>query len=459
MSRFNSSSYAIQQQIQAATAVNTTLAAPIYGAYWTKGSSPTLTRTNNAVGMNAAAGTDGNFVQNDFDNAEIYREIGPVTDTLGNTFIQIPKFYIRKQDGADFKTWQISKYQYPGFYLPKCFWNYETSQELPYVWVGAYKASLSAGSALQSVSGVFPLINTNIVQMRTYAQANNANGLKGYQQLDIHVVDVLQTLFYIEFATLNTQSIMQGWVNGRYTNTDVATVATTSSNQIVVANATAAYYAVGQPIAIGLTQGGNEVCYGRTITAIATYDANDMAITFDGAPVSVAVGNYLYNVGWKNGFSASVVATSGSISSNTDGLHPCVYRGIESPWGDIWQFVDGVNINAYQPWVCSDANEYASNVFAAPYEQLSYTVANSDGWTEAMGFDGSHQYAALPTVVGGSQTTYYSDYYSQAAGQQVAFVGALWYVGASAGLSFWLLYFGSGSLSVSFGGRLLKKAL
>ncbi len=459
MSRFSSSSYAIQQHIQAATAVNATLSAPIYGAYWTKGSSPTLTRTNNAVGMQAAAGTDGNWVQNDFDNAEIYREIGPVTDALGNTFIQIPKFYIRKQDGAGFKTWQISKFQYPGFYLPKCFWNYETSQELPYVWVGAYKASLSAGNALQSVSGVSPLVDTTIVGMRTYAQANNVNGLRGYQQLDIHVVDVLQTLFYVEFATLDTQSIMQGWVGGRFTNTDVATFATTSSNEIIVANATAAYYAVGQPIGIGTSQGGNEVCYGRMIAAIATYDANDMAITFDGAPVSVAVGNYLYNVGWQNGFSASIVATSGSIVSNTDGLHPCVYRGIESPWGDVWQFVDGLNVNAYQPWTCGDADQYASNVFASPYEQLSYVVTNADGWVEAMGHDGAHPYAELPTTVGGSQTTYYSDYYFAAAGQQIALVGAVWYGGAPAGLSYWNLYDGSGDSNGTVGGRLLKKPL
>lgn len=459
MSRFNSSSFALQKQIQTATAVNTTLSAPIYGAYWTKGSSPTLTRTNNAVGMTANAGTDGNWVQNDFDNAEIYREIGPVTDSLGNTFIQIPKFYIRKQDGVGFKTWQISKYQYPGFYLPKCFWDYSKNQELPYIWVGAYKASLSAGNLLQSISGVSPLVNTNIVQMRTYAMANNTGSLKGYQQLDIHVVDVLQTLFYVEFATLNSQSVMAGWTNGRNSASDVATFATTNSNQIVVANATAAFYAVGQSIGIGTALDGGQVCKSRTITVIATYDASNMAITFDGAPVSIAVGNVLYNVWWVNGFSANIVSSSGSNVSNTDGLHPCIYRGIESPWGDVWQFVDGLNINVYQTWVCGDSTKYASNVFASPYEQLGYVDGNANGYAEAMGYDTTHPYAQLPVTVGGSAATYYSDYYYQAAGQQIALLGAGWTNGTNAGLSAWHLGNSSSYANVYFGGRLLKKAL
>lgn len=448
-----------KKQINTSTSFLSTLNAPIYGVYWNKGSGPTMTRTDNAVGMTANAGTDGSFVQNDFDNAEIYREIGEVTDSYGNTFVRIPKFYIRKKDGIGFKTWQISKYQYPGFYLPQCFWDFTNNRELPYVDIGKYKATIDGSNRLQSVSGVYPLINTNIVQMRTYAQNNNANGLKGYQQLDIHVVDVIQTLFYVEFATLNSQSIMQGWTNGQYNSAHTATVATTNSNQIIVANSTASAYAVGQPISVGTTQGGNQVFYGRNITAIATYDTNDTAITFDGSPVSIAVGNYLYNTGWKNGFSSNIVATSGSIGSNTDGLHPCVYRGIESPWGDVWQFVDGLNINANQAWVAKDASQYTSNVFASPYEKLSYVCANANGWTEAMGRDVSHPYAELPVTVGGSSSTYYADYYYQSTGQYIAFLGASWSYGSDAGLSSWDLTHSSGDAYFNVGGRLLKKSL
>ena len=431
----------------------------IYGAYWDKGSSPVLTRTNNAVGMTANVGVGGAFVQNDFDTAQIYREIGPVIDTLGNTFIRIPKFYIKKTDGPGFKTWQISKTKYPGFYLPWCFWNFTTSQELPYIDVGKYKATKDGSSKLQSVPNVSPLISDNIVNFRTYAQNNNTGGLLGYQQLDIHVVDVIRTLMLIEFATLDIQTVLKGWTSGQYTATHLATVAENGVNRIIVSNANAALYAVGQPIAIGSTQGGNQICYGRTITAIDVYDGSNKAISFDGAAVNIAVGNMLYHVGWKNGFSADIAASSGSIVSNTDGLHPCVYRGIESPFGDIWQFVDGVNINERQAWVCKNAAQYAGNVFASPYEQLGYANAAANGYVKAMGYDANLPFAEFPVDSTGGNTTYYADYYYKDVGQRIARFGGYWYYGAAAGVSVWYLYDSSTSASVYIGGRLLKKPL
>ena len=49
----------------------------------------------------------------------------------------------------------------------------------------------------------------------------------------------------------------------------------------------------------------------------------------------------------------------------TDGKYPAVSTGaVESPFGDMWQFVDGVNINENQAWVAKNAAQYASNVFA-----------------------------------------------------------------------------------------------
>lgn len=431
----------------------------IYGVRWDKGSSPILTRTNDAVGMVANAGVDSTFVQNDFDNASIYREIGEVTDTLGNVFVRIPKFYIKKTDGVGFKTWQISKTKYPGFYLPRCFWDFTKGVELPYIDVGKYKASLSGANKLESKPNVYPLTGRHIVDFRTFARNNNVGGLLGYQQLDMHVVDVLQTLFYVEFATLDSQSVMQGFTTGQYSASHTATVAENATNRIIVPNATADLYRVGQAISVGTTLGGNQIFYGRTITAIASYDASNKAITFDGAAVNIAIGNILYNTGWKNGFSANIAASSGSIVSNSDGKYPFVYRSIESLWGDVWQFVDGVNINNNQSWVTANADNYASNVFAAPYEQVGYINANAYGYVREMGFDATRPYVALPTNASGSASTYYADYYYQSTGTYVARVGGLWYSGASAGASSWALTYSSSTSDVLVGGRLLKKAL
>ena len=202
----------------------------IYGVSWDGGESPVLTRTDSSVGMIANAGIDANPVSNDFDNAEIFKEITEVTDSYGNEFVRIPKFYIEKTAVGNARTWRISKRPFGDAYLPYCF-RHTTGAILPYVDVGKYTANLSDdGTKLESKSGKWPLVNKNIVEFRNYAQANGT----GYQQLDGVIVDLLQTLFYIEFATLNSQSIMMGWVNGRRNVSDTATVSATGDRKSVV---------------------------------------------------------------------------------------------------------------------------------------------------------------------------------------------------------------------------------
>jgi hypothetical protein len=428
----------------------------VYGVAWDKGPNPTLTRINDSVGMVANVGVDGEVVQNDFDFAPIFGEMAEVEDNLGNVFIRIPKFYIKKTDGPDFKTWQVSKVRYAGFYLPWCFWDFEKGEELPYIDVGKYTASLSPDNKLQSIPDVPPLVGSNIVQFRDYAKANG----KGYQLLDIHVTDIIRTLMFIEFGTLNIQSIMQGYVSGRYgAETDLAEIAENTTNRIIINNVSADNYRVGQTISIGTSRYVTNVCYGRVITAIETYDANNKAIYFDGEPVDIAVGNFLMNSGTVNGFSRGIASSSGSIGDNTSGKYPCVWRGIENPFGNIWQFVDGVNITDNQAWICKDADKYASNLFTDPYEQLSYINSNADGYTKELGFDHRNPFAEFTTSVGGGATTYYSDYYYQREDQRIAHFGGYWYAGSYAGLSFWGLHNASSSTSVVLGGRLVKKAI
>ncbi len=433
--------------------------APIFGVYWDKGESPQLIRTHDAQGMVANVGVGGQWAQNDFDGAPIFGQMGEVEDTYGNRFIRTPRFYIRKHIGPDFHWVGVTTRPLPGFYLPWSQWDFQRGKPLPYVDIGKFNASLNGGK-LQSVAGVPPLVLTNIVQFRNYAQANNIDGLEGYQQLDIHVYDILRTLMFVEFATLDMQSVMRGFVDGRYgVEADAVVISETATNKVVINNASAAGYRVGQTISLGTSRYGTQVFYGRTILTIEDYDADNKSIVFDGEPVDIAAGNLLQNTGVVGGFSDKIAASSGSIGDNTSGKYPCVYRGIENPYGNIWQFVDGVNINDHQAWVCKDAGQYASNLFASPYEKLGYINRDANGYVTQMGFDPNYPFAELPVEVGGSASTYYSDYYYQNTGQRVARVGGHWLTGSYAGPSFWLLSNSSSHAYVSIGGRLVKKAL
>lgn len=431
--------------------------AAIYGVSWGKVSSPTLTRTDDAVGMVAAAGVDSSTPTNDFDSAPIYSEITEVTDSWGNTFVRIPRFYIRKTSGATV-TWQISKQAHgAGWYLPWCFWDFTAGAPLAYVDVGKYSAGFD-GTRMTSKANEYPDVSQNIVTMRSRAQANGA----GYQQLDIHVMDILTVLFYVEFATLHSQSIMAGFTSGRYNAGDTAQATEAAANRVVVTNAVAALFEVGQSIGLGTSLGGNQIFAYRTITGKTVVDASNTALDFDGAAVSVTAGNIVYSVGWRSGFSSAIAASSGSVGSNSSARFPMMYRGIENVWGNVWQFVDGVNVfesgGVHKSWVCADADDYASNLFAAPYEELSYDNGPANGWTVDMGLDTARPFANFPTsVAGGGATTHYTDYYSRSTGQRVAFVGGRWYNGSFAGLSFWDLSGSSGGADVSLGARLARK--
>ena len=428
----------------------------IYGVSWDKTESTTLTRTDAAVGMVANVGIDGAAVVNDFDTALPWALMTQVTDDLGNVFTLLPKIYIQKIDTVDSLTKRLSMSRFPGSYLPWCFWDFIHGRELPYALFGSFEGSLSDdGTRLESKSGRYPLINKNIVQMRDLARANG----QGYQQRDIHFDDVLSTLLFTEFATLNLQSVMQGYTTGQFTATHLAVLTESGVNRVVLPNAQAELYRVGQSISVGTTQGGSQVFYGRSIVSIDVVDASNKSLTFDGAAVNIAAGNLVYNSGYKTGFSSGIAASSGSIIAN-DGKYPCSYRGIESPWGDVFEWVDGVNINKWQGWVCRDASQYASNLFASPYEQLGYVNGAADGYASAMGYDPALPFASLPTSVeGGAYTKYYSDYYYQTTGQRVARVGGHWVGGRHAGPSYWNLDDTSSYAYVDIGARLARKAV
>lgn len=179
----------------------------IYGVSWDGSSSGVLQRTDAAVGLKAGI----NGAQNDFDTRAPWGLMDKtVTDSYGNAFVRVPKFYIRKTQNKSLSTWQVSMVkQGDDWYLPKCFYDFDTKKELDYVDVSRYEGSIVSGK-LQSKTGVMPTGKTNINDFRTSATALNVDGKKGYHLWDVHTLDVLQVLFTIEFATLDSQSIMEG---------------------------------------------------------------------------------------------------------------------------------------------------------------------------------------------------------------------------------------------------------
>jgi len=102
--------------------------------------------------------------------------------------------------------------------------------------------------------------------------------------------------------------------------------------------------------------------------------------------------------------------SGGQSTTNGDSLDYMSYRGIEDIFGNIWQFVDGVNINndgsSSKLYLCSVDSNYADDI------STNYTLYGNlcevDGYQTNF-MDISNGF--YPTSIGGSSSTYVCDYY------------------------------------------------
>lgn len=121
--------------------------------------------------------------------------------------------------------------------------------------------------------------------------------------------------------------------------------------------------------------------------------------------------------------------------AGTDGKVDVVWRGIECLWGNIWDYVDGVNLNNGEYYVCNDSSKYADNT-ATNYTKLSFTCPTSGGYITEEGLDtGNNPHVMLPSAAGsGSETTYQCDGCWSNTTWRVFKHGGTWNDGSFAGL-------------------------
>lgn len=411
--------------------------------------SPILERVGDADGLTAAAGVGDTPATNDFDNIYPWSHMrrcnlddnGNVTayegeptystnGSNGQVMVEIPRFYQKHEIVDGYEYWWVCEMPLGGFRLSPAFIG-SSGQVLDKIYIAAYDAGYD-GTKATSVAGAHPEVRRTRTSFRTIAKARGA----GWQLLDIATVcDVMQFLFIVEFATTHCQSIINGVVSLPYTDSHAAAFTELAANRIVIPNAQAAEYVVGQSIEIGTSRGGGEIAKGRVITEITPLaDGINTALVFDGEAVDVTQGNLVYSAGWIAGGADGVVASSGSATSNSSGKSPFKWRGIENAWGNVFQWIDGVNILDHQAWVSSTPAEYDDTSVAAPYKKLNFKNGNENGYVKTLGEDINYPWARFPTEAGASATEYYSDNYYQNTGLRACYLGGNFYGDTNAGL-------------------------
>ena len=144
--------------------------------------------------------------------------------------------------------------------------------------------------------------------------------------------------------------------------------------------------------------------------------------------------------------------------AGTDGFVDVVWRGIEGFWGNVWEWVDGVNWNDSTYYVCNDPSKYADDT-TMNYTALSFrgTTNWASSYITKEGLDtGSNPHVMLPSVAdSGSETTYVCDACWSRTGRRVFQHGGDYNDGSFCGLFTAGFSNDSPSSSSNFGSRLL----
>lgn len=144
--------------------------------------------------------------------------------------------------------------------------------------------------------------------------------------------------------------------------------------------------------------------------------------------------------------------------AGSDGKVDVIWRGIEGFWGNVWEWVDGLNFNGGTYYVCNDISKYADDT-ATNYEQLSFTCATnlSTSYITEEGLDtGNNPHVIMPKAAGsGSESTYECDACWSSTGWRVFRHGGDWGNGSSFGLFAAALNSVSSDSRASIGSRLL----
>lgn len=155
--------------------------------------------------------------------------------------------------------------------------------------------------------------------------------------------------------------------------------------------------------------------------------------------------NPLIPCGYTNEFGNGSGEKAYVVKNASGGTHATLmanrYRGIENPFGHIWKYTDGANIQVTTGdsglsilWTTDDPSNFSDTSYTG-YDKKG-NICRTNGYAKKMllGEDGD----IVATEVGGSSSTYWCDYYytyTQANRLQVVLVGGSAGNGSAAGLA------------------------
>lgn len=108
----------------------------------------------------------------------------------------------------------------------------------------------------------------------------------------------------------------------------------------------------------------------------------------------------------KTGLTDAMVYHTGRANSSDNSA--VQYRWIENPWGNVSEFIDGINVYRQSVYICTDPEIYTDDTDTNyPYSNIKLPTS---GWIKGLGFSSVFPWAFIPNANGGSSISYIPDY-------------------------------------------------
>lgn len=357
-----------------------------------------------------ANGTVNYYLKSDDSTKKADGTAANLTGADGNVMVEIPKFWYKyTRDGAN-NIWEIADGPASGFAVHPAF--FKAGVEVSHRYVGAYDACYrdatdgvyKSGLNLDDMTANLDLVNDKLSSVsgvyplvgvtRAECRSLAAANGSGWHQLDFALWSAIQLLYLVEYGNFNSQ------------------------NRLGAGNTNGSY----------LGSSANQ---------------NDSPHTVAGA--SNAKGN------------ASTDGTQPSAGAKP-GTAYMSYRGIENLFGNIWSWVDGINVNigaAGKVHYTNNHTNFADDT-ATNYTEIASAYPTGSGYIKdilsgvGFGFLGSSN-------SGGSSTTFLTDYhYAAASLARVVIAGGGASIGAMAGAFYVYSGDAAGSAYREVGARLCR---
>lgn len=407
---------------------------------WNTSQSPVGEKLHHNVGLTCTPSTDTVVGQDDYESIPLFKtyDVNAYVDDTGKIHVTAFKGDENFRDVGKVDVFVLGMSYYERYWEGNGYWYYSRTDSpkdgykiarecvgndgriMPYALYSKYVSGEIDGT-LYSSKGLKPRRNMsyNVSESEYHKRGKYYGGGK------TSLYKYLLTTFYLKYATLNTQSVMQGTSNYSYQYACVQ--AENNVKRVVLTTAQANNFVVGSYVSIGEKGGNSSVDRGNSymhniadsvkILSIESVGDSNSAINVDvEEPFDTTTTTYISTMHWCSGFSDDVLGRDGSPSSLTDAKHPMVLQGIETMVGGYEVMGNAImditsSTGTRKPYIINDNSKIIQSVtnIKSTYEtsnDIQPTTLNAWNYITEMKLDIENGYFGITKAgVSGSGST------------------------------------------------------